>query len=179
MTAPPLHIGPLLVDPPLLQAPMAGFTNYAFRQIDPPIRRRRAAGHRDGQRPRLFAHRRPRRPFPDRLWGVNEEPRPLAVQIWDNDPETLAAVGQRLADEFRVERGRHQLRLPGAATFPKRPTAARICCAIPIASARSSTGWPRPAARAGDGEDSPGLHAATRSTPSKSPRRSKRPGARR
>ena len=40
--------------------------------------------------------------FPERLWGVREEPRPLAVQIWDNDPENLAAVGQRLAEEFRV-----------------------------------------------------------------------------
>ena len=29
----PLWIGPLLVDPPILQAPMAGYTNYAFRQI--------------------------------------------------------------------------------------------------------------------------------------------------
>ena len=26
-------IGDCLIDPPLLQAPMAGFTNYAFRQI--------------------------------------------------------------------------------------------------------------------------------------------------
>ncbi|MFZ1934394.1 MAG: tRNA-dihydrouridine synthase, partial [Thermoguttaceae bacterium] len=33
MSVAPLHIGPLLVDPPLLQAPMAGFTNYAFRQV--------------------------------------------------------------------------------------------------------------------------------------------------
>ena len=29
----PLRIGNVMVDPPLLQAPMAGFTNYAFRQI--------------------------------------------------------------------------------------------------------------------------------------------------
>ena len=29
----PLMIGDLLVDPPILQAPMAGFTNYAFRQM--------------------------------------------------------------------------------------------------------------------------------------------------
>ena len=29
----PLEIGPLVVDPPVLQAPMAGFTNYAYRQI--------------------------------------------------------------------------------------------------------------------------------------------------
>jgi hypothetical protein len=29
----PLKIGPVVVDPPVLQAPMAGFTNYAYRQI--------------------------------------------------------------------------------------------------------------------------------------------------
>ena len=36
---------------------------------------------------------------PDRLWGVKEEPRPLAVQMWDNNPATLAKVGARLAHE--------------------------------------------------------------------------------
>ena len=39
---------------------------------------------------------------PDRLWGVRDEPRPLAVQIWDNDRAALAKVGARLACEFRV-----------------------------------------------------------------------------
>ena len=39
---------------------------------------------------------------PDRLWGVRDEPRPLAVQMWDNDPENLARVGRRLATDFRV-----------------------------------------------------------------------------
>ena len=39
---------------------------------------------------------------PDRLWGVRDEARPLAVQIWDNEPETLAKVGRRLAQEYRV-----------------------------------------------------------------------------
>ncbi|HEX5443522.1 MAG TPA: tRNA-dihydrouridine synthase, partial [Pirellulales bacterium] len=43
-----------------------------------------------------------RHELPDRLWGVIDEPRPLAVQIWDNDPATLAAVGARLAHEFGV-----------------------------------------------------------------------------
>jgi tRNA-dihydrouridine synthase B len=38
--------------------------------------------------------------LPDRLWGVADEPRPLGVQIWDNDPDTLALVGRRLVDEF-------------------------------------------------------------------------------
>ena len=93
VAARPLVIGNVVVDPPLLQAPMAGFTNYAYRQI---VREFGGAGlqatemvsargflakdERDGE-------------FPDRLWGVMNEPRPLAVQIWDNDPETLAAVG--------------------------------------------------------------------------------------
>ena len=31
-----------------------------------------------------------------------DEPRPLAVQIWDNDPVKLAAVGRRLVEEFHV-----------------------------------------------------------------------------
>jgi tRNA-dihydrouridine synthase B len=36
------------------------------------------------------------------LWGVADEPRPLAVQIWDNEPATLAKVGARLAGEYGV-----------------------------------------------------------------------------
>jgi len=33
---------------------------------------------------------------------VKEELRPLAVQMWDNDPQTLARVGARLAQEYKV-----------------------------------------------------------------------------
>jgi tRNA-dihydrouridine synthase B len=40
--------------------------------------------------------------LPDRLWGVRDEPRPLAVQIWDNDPETMARVGASLVRDFGV-----------------------------------------------------------------------------
>ena len=100
----PLQIGSVVVDPPVLQAPMAGFTNYAFRQI---VRQFGGAGlqatemisargflglqsHRDSDE------------LPDRLWGVADEPRPLAVQIWDNDPESLAAVGGKLAHDLKV-----------------------------------------------------------------------------
>ena len=98
----PLMIGSLVVDPPVLQAPMAGFTNYAFRQI---VREFGGAGLQATEMINakgflyLDEHHHD---FPDRLWGVKEEARPLAVQIWDNDPATLAAVGARLAHEFGV-----------------------------------------------------------------------------
>jgi tRNA-dihydrouridine synthase B len=98
----PLHIGPLVVDPPVLQAPMAGFTNYAYRQI---VRQFGGAGLLATEMVCaksfvwLDEHRAD---DPDRLWGVRDEPRPLAVQIWDNDPETMARVGARLAHEYRV-----------------------------------------------------------------------------
>jgi tRNA-dihydrouridine synthase B len=98
----PLWIGPLKVDPPILQAPMAGFTNYAFRQI---VREFGGAGLLATEMVCakgfvwLDEHEAE---HPDRLWGVVDEPRPLAVQMWDNDPATLAKVGSRLAREFKV-----------------------------------------------------------------------------
>jgi tRNA-dihydrouridine synthase B len=97
-----LKIGPLSVEPPLVQAPMAGFTNYAFRQL---VRRLGGAGLLTTEmlsaRGVLEMEAR-REDLPERLWGVRDEPRPLAVQIWDNDPAKLAAVGRRLAVEFRA-----------------------------------------------------------------------------
>lgn len=98
----PLQIGPLVIDPPILQAPMAGFTNYAFRQI---VREFGGAGLQTTEMVHakgflwLEEHEDE---LPDRLWGVKEEARPLSVQIWDNEPETLAAVGAKLAHEFNV-----------------------------------------------------------------------------
>jgi tRNA-dihydrouridine synthase B len=98
----PLFIGPVEIDPPVLQAPMAGFTNYAYRQV---VREFGGAGLQATEmvhaRGFLGIHERSG-DFPDRLWGVRDEPRPLAVQIWDNDPAALAEVGARLAHEFNV-----------------------------------------------------------------------------
>lgn len=98
----PLRIGDLVVDPPILQAPMAGFTNFAFRQI---VRGFGGAGLLATEMVNargfvwLDEHEAE---HPERLWGVADEPRPLAVQIWDNDPETMAKVGRRLVEEYRV-----------------------------------------------------------------------------
>ena len=103
LTPPPaLMIGNVRVDPPILQAPMAGFTNFAFRQI---VREYGGAGLQATEmvNARGFVWMdREKAEHPDRLWGVQDEPRPLAVQIWDNDPPTLAQVGQRLAKEYQV-----------------------------------------------------------------------------
>ncbi|MHB8866449.1 MAG: tRNA dihydrouridine synthase DusB [Pirellulaceae bacterium] len=98
----PLQIGSLVIWPPVLQAPMAGFTNLAFRQV---VRDYGGAGLQFTEMvsARGFAWLGEQGEHPDRLWGVAEEPRPLGVQIWDNDPETLALVGRRLVSEFRVD----------------------------------------------------------------------------
>ena len=99
---PPLRIGDLVVDPPILQAPMAGFTNAAFRQV---VRDYGGAGllatEMGNARGFVWLDENEAE-HPDRLWGVAEEARPLAVQIWDNDPNTMAKVGKRLAEDYQV-----------------------------------------------------------------------------
>ncbi len=99
---PPLRIGDLVIDPPILQAPMAGFTNAAFREV---VRQFGGVGllATEMVNARGFVWMDENEAeHPDRLWGVAEESRPLAVQIWDNDPETMAKVGRRLVEEYRV-----------------------------------------------------------------------------
>lgn len=99
---PTLKIGSVVIDPPVLQAPMAGYTNYAYRQV---VREFGGAGllatEMIAARSAMWLETN-RGEHPDRLWGVREEPRPLAVQMWDNDPDNLARVGRRLAKEFHV-----------------------------------------------------------------------------
>lgn len=98
----PLRIGDVVIDPPILQAPMAGFTNAAFREV---VRQFGGVGllATEMVNARGFVWMdQHEAEHPDRLWGVAEEARPLAVQIWDNDPETMAKVGRRLVEEYRV-----------------------------------------------------------------------------
>ncbi|MFO1065945.1 MAG: tRNA dihydrouridine synthase DusB [Pirellulales bacterium] len=98
----PLHIGPLVIDPPILQAPMAGYTNYAFRQI---VRDYGGVGLQATEMVNASGFvwlDENEAIHPERLWGVREETRPLAVQIWDNDPETMAKVGRRLVHDYGV-----------------------------------------------------------------------------
>ncbi|MDR0337064.1 MAG: tRNA-dihydrouridine synthase [Planctomycetaceae bacterium] len=86
----------------LYSAPMAGYTNYAHREL------LRMFGGVDliateMVSARSFAELAMRgNELPSRLWGVRDEPRPLSVQIWDNNPDTLSQLAQRLAFEFKV-----------------------------------------------------------------------------
>ena len=86
----------------LYSAPMAGYTNYAYREL------LRMFGGVDliytemvSARSFVELAKRGLEP-PSRLWGIREEPRPLAVQIWDNDPDTLANLAHKLASDFQV-----------------------------------------------------------------------------
>jgi tRNA-dihydrouridine synthase B len=106
-TASPLKFGDVLIDPPLLQAPMAGFTDRPFRLL---LRRLGGVGLTTTEMlsARWFIHRRGEenenadKPC-NRLDGLRDEPRPLAAQIWDNDPARLAETGSRLAADYRVD----------------------------------------------------------------------------
>jgi len=96
-----LRIGAVPIDPPVLQAPMAGFTNWAYRAL---VRRLGGVGlaatEMVSARGLVEMDRRNEREHA-RLVGVRDEPRPLAVQIWDNDPDTLAEVARRVVRDYR------------------------------------------------------------------------------
>lgn len=89
-----LTIGSLCLSSPVLSAPIAGFTDRIFRGI---VREFggcgliytemvSAGGWIDGRIP------------PDRLQGVESEPRPLGVQLWDREERTIEEAARRLAD---------------------------------------------------------------------------------
>lgn len=89
-----LTLGSLRLAAPVLSAPIAGFTDRIFRNI---VREFggcgliytemvSAGGWIDGRMP------------PDRLQGVESEPRPLGVQLWDREERTIEEAARRLAD---------------------------------------------------------------------------------
>lgn len=96
-----LQLGSLAISPAVIQAPMAGFTNLVFRRI---VREYGGAGLMFTEMVNAtgFAWLEDRRQAPERLLGVVEEPRPLGVQIWENDPQVLARVGRTLAQDYGV-----------------------------------------------------------------------------
>ncbi len=93
----PLIIGPLRLDTPVLSAPIAGFTDAIFRRI---LRDLGGCGLIYTEMIGATAWLQSAS-LPERLEGVDEEPRPLGVQLWDRDPEMIEAAARRLA-ELRV-----------------------------------------------------------------------------
>ncbi|MCX7804274.1 MAG: tRNA dihydrouridine synthase DusB [Planctomycetota bacterium] len=92
-TAAPV-IGGIRLPTPFLQAPMAGFANRAFRDI---VREFGGCGLPAFEMVSAAALVLGRE-ISDRLWGIEDEPRPFAVQIWDRDEHRLAECARRVAD---------------------------------------------------------------------------------
>jgi tRNA-dihydrouridine synthase B len=89
-----LQLGPLVLDTPVLAAPIAGFTDAIFRRI---VRDLGGCGLLFTEMIGAGAWMLSRRERPQRLDGVEEEPRPLGVQLWDREPEMIYAAAQALA----------------------------------------------------------------------------------
>jgi len=91
---PPLQIGSLVLDTAVLAAPIAGFTDAIFRRM---VRDLGGCGLIFTEMIGAGTWMRSRRERPERLEGVDEEPRPLGVQLWDREPEMLYAAARELA----------------------------------------------------------------------------------
>lgn len=90
----PLRIGSLELETPVLQAPIAGFTDLVFRRI---VREFGGCGLIYTEMVSAGGWVRGNIP-PERLVGVEDEPRPLGVQLWDREPEMVEEAARRLAD---------------------------------------------------------------------------------
>lgn len=96
----PVKLGPVVVDPPLFQAPLLDYTNHFFRLL---VQEFGGVGltctelvHARG----LVESYERTGQWPEQLWGVESEPRPLAIQLWDSDPEWLSRGVALVASEL-------------------------------------------------------------------------------
>jgi tRNA-dihydrouridine synthase B len=89
-----LAIGPLRLSTPVLSAPIAGFTDRIFRGI---VREFGGCGLIFTEMISAGGWIEEKYP-PDRLRGVDGEPRPLGVQLWDREESAIEEASRRLAD---------------------------------------------------------------------------------
>jgi tRNA-dihydrouridine synthase B len=90
-----MRIGPHVIDPPLILAPMAGVTDKAFRQLCKRLGAGYAVSEMTTSDPRLWQTRKSK----NRLDHAGE-PAPIGVQIAGSDPKMLADAARHA-----VERG--------------------------------------------------------------------------
>ncbi|MFI5395786.1 MAG: tRNA dihydrouridine synthase [Candidatus Binatia bacterium] len=83
-----------MLDTPVLAAPIAGFTDAIFRRI---VRDLGGCGLMFTEMVGAGTWMLSPRPRPERLEGVEAEPRPLGVQLWDREPEMIYTAAQELA----------------------------------------------------------------------------------
>ncbi len=90
----PFHIANILVDPPLVLAPMAGVTNRAFRVM---CKRAGGVGLVTTEMFSAYAVKF-RDPGTNTMIDWTDEERPVAVQVFGGDPETVAIAAGQLQD---------------------------------------------------------------------------------
>ncbi len=95
---PPLHIGPITVETPVVLAPMAGVTNRAFRRLC----REHGAGLYVAEMvtSRALVERNPESL---RIIRQDVDERPRSVQVYGVEPVTVAAAVRLLAAEDRAD----------------------------------------------------------------------------
>ncbi len=88
------HIGPYLIEVPVVLAPMAGITDYPFRQMCRKFGVGMTLGEMQSAAPQL------RHTEKSRLRGVREnEPLPRGIQIVGNDPKHMADFARYSVDQ--------------------------------------------------------------------------------
>src|SRR5690606_33844722 len=95
---PPLRIGPLTIDTPVVLAPMAGVTNAAFRRLC----REHGAGLYVAE---MVTSRALVERSPESMRIISHEPdeRPRSVQVYGVDPATVGAAVRLLVTEDRAD----------------------------------------------------------------------------
>ncbi len=101
---PPLRIGPITVDTPVVLAPMAGVTNTAFRTLC------REAGASTGHHPGLYVAEMvtsralvERNPEALRIVTFGPQESPRSVQVYGVDPATVGEAVRIIAAEDRAD----------------------------------------------------------------------------
>lgn len=90
----PLHIADIKIDPPIVLAPMAGVTNHAFRVM---CKRAGGCGLVSTEMFSAYAIKF-RDPGTDGMIDWTAEERPVSVQVFGGDPETVALGARAMQD---------------------------------------------------------------------------------